>query len=109
MTASGQSSAELAEAFCGLAERIPLMVYDEAARLDRTRFEVALLCALGFSAEEAPDRADRLQQATCRLVWQRMSKSANARESRQTYDEWLASGEPFDANAQEVTLDTDWG
>ena len=30
-----------------------------------------------------------------------MAKSGNSRESRKTYDEWLATGEPFDRNAIE--------
>lgn len=95
-------ASELVEAFAALAERVPLMVYDEVRLPDRLRLEVAFLRALGFGCEQAPKKAIKLGQATCRLIWQRMAKSGISRESRQTYEDWLASGEPFDANAEEI-------
>jgi hypothetical protein len=42
-----------------------------------------------------------------------VAKGEGSRECRQTYDEWLASGEPFDASArgeeEEEELEEDMG
>jgi len=97
-----QHIAGIERAFNLLAQRMPFMIYDDVRQDDRAQLEIALLTAVGFTSAEASGCVHELQQATCRMVWNRMAKSGNARESRQTYDEWLASGDPFDANAEEV-------
>lgn len=86
----------IGQAFGDLSKRPPLMIYDEVRCGDRQALEDCLLDCLGFT--ELPERVQALHElhdAVCRMVWQRMSKTNNSRESRQTYDEWLASGEPF--------------
>lgn len=92
--------------FEALADRRILMVYDEVRREDSRALDDAVLRALGLSnAGERQEMADELCDKACRMVWQRMAKSANAREARMTYDEWLASGEPFDAATEQNAED----
>ncbi|MGD9497365.1 MAG: hypothetical protein AB7Y46_13785, partial [Armatimonadota bacterium] len=100
---SGGQRCALIDALSELRGRMPLMAYDDVRRDDRRALDDAFLAAVGFR-----DRAERaetlasMQDAACRMIWRRMAKSANTRESRQSYDEWLASGEPFDANAEDL-------
>jgi len=92
--ASVRSSFE--PAFRAVATRTPLMLYDEVRLPDRQGLDEAFLAAVGFdNEEERQNLVKELQDITCRMIWHRMAKSGNSRESRQTYDEWLASGEPF--------------
>jgi len=84
-------------AACGaVARRKILMLYDDVRQPDRIALDDAFLEAVGFD-----DRAERaalvkeLQDAACRMIWNRMAKTDNARESRMSYDEWLATDGPF--------------
>jgi len=82
------------------------MIYDEVRKEDRRAFDEAFFAALGFTDPDARGRAiDDLNDAVCRIVWHRMAKTGNSRESRQTYDEWLATGQPFGADALDDDLD----
>lgn len=92
----------LEDAFSGVATREPLMIYDEVRRQDRRALDDAFLAAVGF--DDTAERAEvlsEMQDAACRMIWRRMAKSGNARESRQTYDEWLATGQPFGADVED--------
>ncbi len=92
----------LEEAFLTIAQRSPLMLYDDVRRADRIELDDAFLEAVGFvDASERTALVKELHDAVCRLIWQRMAKSGAARESRQTYDEWLASGKPFGIHLEE--------
>jgi hypothetical protein len=93
---STDCSQNLLRAFDAIAQRPPYMVYDEVTQLDRLAFEMAVLGALGVEDDRtASALLASLSDSVCRVVWQRMAKTDNSREARQTYDEWLASGEPF--------------
>jgi len=82
--------------FRNVATRPPLMVYDEVRRPDRQALDDALLRSIGFDDQQERVRlVAELQDITCRIVWSRMAKSGNSRESRTSYDEWLATGKPF--------------
>jgi len=48
-----------------------------------------------------------MQDAACRMIWRRMAKASTTRESRQSYDEWLASGQPFGLDLQEAETGDD--
>jgi hypothetical protein len=50
------------------------------------------------AAKRRERMAEELRYWAARLVWERVAKGEGSRESRQTYDEWLASGEPFGAS-----------
>ncbi|HEX2951996.1 MAG TPA: hypothetical protein VHV83_20880, partial [Armatimonadota bacterium] len=83
-------------AFTVIAERPPMMIYDEVRRHDRRMLDDAFLFALGFEDEdERHCLVNELHDAACRMIWSRQSKASNTRESRQTFDEWLQSGQPF--------------
>jgi hypothetical protein len=86
----------LCSSFEELCRRRILMLYDDIRREDRIALDDGFLEGVGF--EDAAERSEirtELQHTTCRMIWRRLAKSANARESRMTYDEWLATGEPF--------------
>ncbi len=101
-TAAQSGLAGVERTFDALATRRILMIYDEVRREDRRALDEAVLTAVGVTnAGERQTMTDQLCDKACRMVWDRMAKSANAREARMTYDEWLASGEPFDAAAEE--------
>lgn len=92
------SSELLVKTFEGLADRPIQMLYDEVRRDDRKVLDDVFLSLLGFT--DSVERADvlaELHDAACRRVWERQAKAERTRESRQTYDDWLASGLPFGA------------
>jgi hypothetical protein len=62
----------------------------------------AFLEAVGFTdVAERSALVKELHDAACRMIWKRMAKAGNARESRQTYNDWLASGKPFGLDVEE--------
>ena len=86
----------LTDALNTIASRRYLMLYDDVRQPDRIALDNAFLDAVGFS--DPAERAEvvrELHDAACRMIWNRMAKTDNARESRMTYDEWLATGKPF--------------
>jgi hypothetical protein len=97
---SGAQRARLERAFEALADRHILMIYDEIRLADRCALDTVFIQALlEDSREEAADLAAKMQDRAASMVWSRLSKPGNARESRQSYEEWRKSGEPFDSNA----------
>lgn len=93
---------QLIEAFHTISHRPIRMTYDDVCMPDRTALDDAFLAAVGFdTAAERHKGTGELQDATCRIIWHRMSKTNNSREARQTYDDWLASGKPFGADVEE--------
>ena len=79
-----------------IRSRAALMLYDDVRQPDRVALDDAFLEAIGFDdPAERTALVKELQDAACRMIWNRMAKTDNARESRMTYDEWLATGEPF--------------
>jgi hypothetical protein len=97
-----QQVRKLEEAFARLALRPPLMIYDEARKPDRHNLDETFLECLGF--ENQPERniiLAELYDTACRMIWDRMAKSASARESHQTYYDWLKTGQPFGEVAEE--------
>lgn len=106
-TVSKSALHRLAEAFRVYAKERTLMVYDDVRRGAREGLDRSFLHLV---AEAVPANwVSALHDAACRMVWQRMAKSTNSREARQTYDEWLASGEPFDPAAGGQDLEDDQG
>lgn len=87
--------------FDRIADRQILMIYDEVRRPDRADLDREFLIAAGLSDDGLPTVVHGLQDEACRSVWKRLSKAGNARESRQSYDEWLATGAPFGAGVEE--------
>lgn len=78
------------------------MIHDEVSRADRFALDDVFLEAVGF--DDPVEWADLVRErhgAACRMIWARMAKSGNARESRMTYDEWLATGKPFGAGVED--------
>ncbi len=99
---SQEQQQRLQEALEAILDRHILMIYDEVRLADRQNLDRAFVDAVtGLDTRANDAHVGRVQDAATRLVWRRLSKPGNARESRQTYDEWLASGEPFDANAED--------
>ena len=80
------------------------MIYDEVRREDRRRLDDAFLQCIGFdNPVERVEVLEELQDQACRMVWSRQAKAGNTREARQTYDDWIASGQPFgDAGDEEI-------
>jgi len=96
------AASRLCEATERVGENEILMLYDDVRREDRRALDNAFLYAVGFAdPQERGDLVHQMQDAACRMVWWRLAKPGNARESRMTYDEWLASGEPFAPAAKE--------
>ncbi|MBP6965486.1 MAG: Eco57I restriction-modification methylase domain-containing protein [Armatimonadetes bacterium] len=94
LTSDGTTA--LAQAFERCADRRIEMLCDDVRRNDRKSLDDAFLLAAGFEDKHERSRlVDELEDAACRMIWRRQAKAGNTRESRQTYDEWLASGEPF--------------
>jgi methylase of polypeptide subunit release factors len=95
---------ELLEAFEAICDRRILMIYDEVRREDRRRLDDAFLQCIGFdNPVERSEVLEELQDQACRMVWSRQAKAGNTREARQTYDDWVASGQPFgDAGDEEI-------
>ena len=92
----------LRRVFEDLADRRILMIYDEVRCQDRLALDETFLSAAGFAdLAERAEVAHVLHDAASRMIWGRMAKSGNARESRMTYDEWRATGEPFGAHVAE--------
>lgn len=72
------------------------MIYGEVRRADRNALDDAFLRTVGFTnANERTAILGELRDTACRIVWARQAKAENTRETRQSYDEWLASGTPF--------------
>lgn len=87
--------------------RAILMLYDEIRLPDRRALDNAFLLALGFTNPgEREELVSELQEATCRMVWNRLAKSETAREARMTYDEWLTTGQPFGPQVSDSESDT---
>jgi len=99
---SNDAKQALLMAYDSISRRRILMLYDGVRLPDRQALDSAFLLALGFSdpAERAVICAD-LQDAACRMIWNRLAKSDNARETRMSYDTWKDSGQPFDSQAGE--------
>lgn len=92
-------SSRLSDSMAELAGRRILMIYDDVKTPDRGRLDDAFLLAVGFDdVTERRAMLCELHDTACRMVWRRLAKPGNARESRQTYDEWLATGQPFGAD-----------
>ncbi len=93
----------LINAYDSISRRIILMLYDEVRLPDRKALDRAFLLALGFKDPKERNRlVAELQRATCRIIWNRLAKSDKERESKKTYDQWFATGRPFDRQAFEV-------
>jgi len=90
------------DAFADYGRRRTLMIYDDVRTEDRIEMERAFVGMIGV--QEPDDVIDELFDETCRMVWRRMAKSDNAREARETYDDWLGSGTIFDAEAEDLDL-----
>jgi hypothetical protein len=99
---TAKDKAALTAAFYQLAERDILMLYDDVRCADRVALDDAFLEAVGFTdAVERSTLVKELHDAACRMIWKRMAKTGNARESWQSYDEWLATGQPFGLDVEE--------
>ena len=83
-------------AFQNASKRPIQMIYDDVRQDERITLDDAFLEILGF--DESKERTyilKELHDELCRIVWDRMAKTQNSREDRQTYDNWFKSGEPF--------------
>jgi hypothetical protein len=99
---TAKDKAALTAAFYQLSERDILMLYDDVRCADRVALDDAFLEAVGFTdVAERSALVKELHDAACRMIWKRMAKAGNARESRQTYNDWLASGKPFGLDVEE--------
>ncbi len=79
-----------------ISQRNSLMIYDDVRNPDRTALDDAFLMAVGFEGAQVQEQVmTELHDATCRMIWHRMAKTGNSREARRSYDEWVATGEPF--------------
>jgi hypothetical protein len=97
----GGAGLGLTEAFRALAQQKIVAVYDQLTRAEHRALDDEFLRALGIAEAKRRERmAEELRYWAARLVWDRVAKGEGSRESRQTYDEWLASGKPFDASAR---------
>ena len=85
----------LLAAYDSLSQREILMLYDEVRMPDRGALDDAFLLAIGVvDADERKLLAAKIQDAACRMVWNRLAKST-LREALMGYDEWLCTGKPF--------------
>ena len=104
VTSNAPGADALLDAFMAICDRPILMIYDEIRREDRRRLDDAFLTCIGF--DDPSERAEvlhELQEQACRMAWSRQAKAGNTREARQSYDEWVASGQPFgDAGDEEI-------
>ncbi|MCF8163433.1 MAG: N-6 DNA methylase [Polynucleobacter sp.] len=97
----------LMDAFMAICDRPILMIYDEVMREDRRRLDDAFLTCIGF--DDPSERAEVLhvlQEQACRMAWSRQAKAGNTREARQSYDDWVASGQPFGDTTDEEIAET---
>ena len=93
----------LLTAYDSIAGRTIFKIYDEVRLPDRRALDNAFLLALGFEDPKERDwLVSELQEATCRMIWNRLAKSDKGEESRMTFDEWLATGQPFDRKSLEL-------
>jgi hypothetical protein len=90
----------LLAAYDSISQREILMLYDEVRMPDRGALDDAFLLAIGVvDADERKLLAAKIQDAACRMVWNRLAKSDTSREALMGYDEWLCTGKPFGRNA----------
>jgi len=95
------------DAFMAMCDRPIHMIYDEVKREDRRRLDDAYLTCIGF--DDPSERAEvlhDLQDQACRMVWSRQAKAGNTREARQSYDDWVVSGQPFGEATDEEVAET---
>lgn len=93
----------LLSAYDCISRRMILTLYDEVKLPDRKALDNAFLLALGVKdLKERDCLVSELQTAACRVIWNRLAKSDKGEESRMTFDEWLATGQPFDRKSLEL-------
>lgn len=92
---SGEHRSRLIRAFRAARSRPIRIIYDDVNQLERQALDDAVLAAAGLSAHGIAEIRARLYDATLRTTWQRQAKARGTRESRQSFDDWQATGQSF--------------